>query len=636
MGDLVSYVTSQSEYSNLLESDKFKIMSVLTFALADGETINDGSTEASTYIKSAVDYAVTNGIGKIFFPYGTYLCSSPIFDSKVIPEGIEFIASGRFGGLDSAEGTIIKYTGASTCFNFQESLGTNQVGGISFDGFCFQCTNVAGTMFAFNDVTATPTDDATTQNYIRNVKFTRCSFRGEGTASVTGNAIQGLKVFELLIDETCQFSGWKRAIYLKGCDNNTISGRYSANGRHIMLEQSSTFGNGNRIDARFIGSITANGVGLAETAYALHISAPQTTIYSPFIEGNCGAGASIYVNSECISIYSPYFASIGTNWLEVGAAAADINIYSPETTGTSTKTIVYATPTYWNWSGSNQSYRVNIYNPSTRFERWLTPHPRLKIISPYSNIENFNKGNSIVDIYGEGIQRYTLSAFNLERATNIGGYTGFISGINSDTSAFNGYSLAIPATTGSLVLSLTVGKDIQPNQVVNMIIRYKNEDTPGSGTFRWVYQLNGTGVSNGAIAVSTDYTIHSEIITTATLVYGDVVTFGVYNTSDKAARVSAITLETTPTSNIKLGSAAPTADYHFNGEIVRNYAPTTAKNIEYWRCITSGTPGTWKAYGAGRGTTGERPALATGDDGYCFYDTTVNKVIMWNGSAWLA
>jgi hypothetical protein len=628
----LSQVTNASELSNLLEDDKFSILSV--FTLAEGNTINDGATEASVWIKTAVDYAVTNGIGKIVFPYGTYLCDNKIFDDDVIPEGIEFIASGKFGGLDSAEGVIIKYTGSDICFDFQEDLGTEQVGGISFDGFCFQATHIAGGMFAFNDVTALATDDNTTQNYIRNIKFKRCIFRGNGSVGVTGNAIQGLKVFEMHIDSTCEFTGWKRAVYLNNCDNNIIEGRFYLNVRHIHAEDNGSFGTSLVVDSRFLGPIIDDGVGLTEAGHQLYIDARYATIINPTIEGDAGTGSgNIYINSECVRIDSPMFATIGDTWLQLGSEATDVEIVNPRTTGGTSAAIVYATPTYWDWSGTNQAYRVTITNPSTRFERWLTPHPQLKIISPYNFIETYHKGNSILDATGESIERFTLTAFNLERATYIGGYTGFISGVNVDTSSFNGYSVAIPASTGSFVLKLVVGKDIPSTAVVHLKVRYKNDDTPGSGSLRYVVQNNGANVTNGAIAVSTSYTMHTKFVA-ATGVNGDVLTFGVYNTSDKLARVSAIEVECS-SGNARWGTVAPTSGFHFNGEMVRNAFPTTVTNIEYWRCITEGTPGTWKAYGSGRGTTAERPSLASGDDGYSYYDTNSNKMIMWNGSAWL-
>jgi hypothetical protein len=49
--------------------------------------------------------------------------------------------------------------------------------------------------------------------------------------------------------------------------------------------------------------------------------------------------------------------------------------------------------------------------------------------------------------------------------------------------------------------------------------------------------------------------------------------------------------------NVDYGPAAPTAGYHAQGELVFNSAPT-AGGMVGWSCVASGTPGTWKAFGA--------------------------------------
>lgn len=83
------------------------------------------------------------------------------------------------------------------------------------------------------------------------------------------------------------------------------------------------------------------------------------------------------------------------------------------------------------------------------------------------------------------------------------------------------------------------------------------------------------------------------------------------------------------------GTAAPTSGTHKIGKTVRNTTPTREKNITEWRNQATGTPGTWNAIGTGYGTTAERPTLTTGDRGYHYMDSTLAKVIAWNGSSWL-
>lgn len=53
-------------------------------------------------------------------------------------------------------------------------------------------------------------------------------------------------------------------------------------------------------------------------------------------------------------------------------------------------------------------------------------------------------------------------------------------------------------------------------------------------------------------------------------------------------------------------------------------------NGEAWR-DANGYPALKK-----RGTTAERPAIPSGTySGYTYYDTTLNKYILWNGTAWV-
>lgn len=56
-----------------------------------------------------------------------------------------------------------------------------------------------------------------------------------------------------------------------------------------------------------------------------------------------------------------------------------------------------------------------------------------------------------------------------------------------------------------------------------------------------------------------------------------------------------------PKSSIRIGfasaAAAPTTGTHARGEIVLNNAPTASGTIG-WVCVTAGTPGTWKTWGA--------------------------------------
>ena len=48
---------------------------------------------------------------------------------------------------------------------------------------------------------------------------------------------------------------WRRAFWLKGCDNAEIKARMAGNNRAVMIDGSGTFGNNNRINAKYIGGV---------------------------------------------------------------------------------------------------------------------------------------------------------------------------------------------------------------------------------------------------------------------------------------------------------------------------------------------------------------------------------------------
>lgn len=79
------------------------------------------------------------------------------------------------------------------------------------------------------------------------------------------------------------------------------------------------------------------------------------------------------------------------------------------------------------------------------------------------------------------------------------------------------------------------------------------------------------------------------------------------------------------------GSGAPTTGRWMSGDKVSNLNPTITKNIQYWICVSGGIPGIWRAVGVGQGTTEERPSLTSRDIGYQYFDTTMQKLLYFDG-----
>ena len=83
--------------------------------------------------------------------------------------------------------------------------------------------------------------------------------------------------------------------------------------------------------------------------------------------------------------------------------------------------------------------------------------------------------------------------------------------------------------------------------------------------------------------------------------------------------------------------AASPSDYvnPIGGSIVINENPNKTKNIQQW--IYSNELNSWLALGCGLGNTTQREnlRLTKNDSNYQFFDTTLNKIVIWNGTTWI-
>lgn len=109
---------------------------------------------------------------------------------------------------------------------------------------------------------------------------------------------------------------------------------------------------------------------------------------------------------------------------------------------------------------------------------------------------------------------------------------------------------------------------------------------------------------------------------------------------------SELTLKTANEANpvsvhsISYGKAIPTSGTNEVGNIVIN-VDSINSTIFGWLCVTRGTPGKWRPFGRQYpskdfiGSTPYRPSLTNDDEGFTFYDATLKKMILWNGTTWV-
>lgn len=536
----------------------------------------------------------TSNCKKVIAQGKTYLFDSVVIDGERCIEGLEVVGLAS-KGLDGADGTIFKYTGHAICFDFKETNGTNQCGRNLFKNITFQSTQIDGTFFEYNDITLEITDDITTPNYIREIRFENCAAYGAGTTAVTANFLQGLGVFELYTDEQFQASGWKRAFSLKGCDNCTIDGRFFSNVRCIHATRSNSFGNALTIRARFFGSAIHGGV---ETSHFIYNENMNTVVHDPFLEDDAGIDAMIYTNYFGFKMYNPFFSVLDNDIVifRLGAAAQDTYIYSPETTTDKSASVVYDTPSSWLSIVKATFHSLNklvVHDPSYRCHLWFTAHPRLTVHSVYRKDTDIQKTGRL-NINGARLSTFQLTPLNLECGEQLSGYS-FISDVVADAAGYNGYAMRLGATTYSCVAKFLIGSDLAEGQTIKVKIRYKQEDTPTTGTFRYVIEKNGVAVANGALANSNTYTLQKFSYAISGYAAGDRICIGVYNIADKYVDISSMLFETIGGMG-EIQSAAPTTGTAAVGDIVWNTVPA-AGGYMGWVCITAGSPGTWKGFG---------------------------------------
>ena len=516
------------------------------------------SVDVSAAIKAAAA-SLTYG-GDVIFPPGAYLCSSAIYASEVPPYNIRFLGMGQAGSengvayLSTDAGVVIKYTGSGTLFGIQLGLGASSYGMPHWENMLIWCSDGAANGIQMNDPTADPTLSAgTNHNYPMRPKLKNVRMRGANAgASQSGHGLSGSGIFELVIEEDCLFEDWDRGVWLHGCDNATIKGRFNGNTIHVLADAVNTFGNGLKIESRFFGDTN----GSYETQYGLHLSTDATVI-NPTMEIS---STMFYFNDKNIHVYSPILASNSGNFFELGADAVNVNIYNPIWTGTGANLYTtIATPTSWEFGSGGSNYTMTIWNPIDRLLRLLSdhPHPRIRVVTPFKSKPNcdFPTHDGYVMPANSGALRIPNKVMN--PFTFLGDYStvGLSSGFSivADSSSPYGYAFRVPATdgTGFDVSYAIVGKGIQNGDVINIRVNYIMSGTPGAGTYRVGIYKNGSPITSSALSVITAYGSQTVTYTLSGFTSGDEIEVSIYNSSvtDQTLNVADVSIYTVQAAN---------------------------------------------------------------------------------------
>lgn len=255
------------------------------------------------------------------------------------------------------------------------------------------------------------------------------------------------------------------------------------------------------------------------------------------------------------------------------------------------------------------------------------------------NMSNTFISNCIIDLCSKNAIKFSLNSLNIRIIDNY--LACLANGI--DVINFSGQNVLNNEDAGIIISNNTIKSYYSDSGACNGI-------NIGEGTYESIYILGNTISNLGGIGI---VSLNGEIthinvsnnrfkinaggyfyVLKATNKYiANNNAIDNYNNSGiKVANKMIIVADSAPTSNTKTWNA---------GDICLN-SNASVGSIIGWFCATSGSPGTWFPIGtieqyAGlkkQGTTAERPAMNQNYIGATYYDTTLKKMILWNGTAW--
>lgn len=255
------------------------------------------------------------------------------------------------------------------------------------------------------------------------------------------------------------------------------------------------------------------------------------------------------------------------------------------------------------------------------------------------NMSNTFISNCIIDLCSKNAIKFSLNSLNIRIVDNY--LACLANGI--DVINFSGQNVLNNEDAGIIISNNTIKSYYSDSGSCNGI-------NIGEGTYESIYILGNTISNLGGIGIASlnGKITHINVsdnrfkinvggyfyVLKATNKYiANNNAIDNYNNSGiKVANKMIIVANSAPTSNTKTWNA---------GDICLN-SNASAGSIIGWFCATSGSPGTWFPIGtieqyAGlkkQGTTAERPAMNRNYIGATYYDTTLKKMILWNGTTW--
>lgn len=549
-----------------------------TISLADFGYVANGVTDDLLAWQRAITAAAAAGVGIIEVPWGATGVSivSGSICNGTLPPGLRFVGIGAGSGSYRGNRPTLRYTGSGVCWNivYPSYATIDETGDWAWENMIFDATDYDATMFSFQDpLTHNPVDGAG-YSYLRNVAFRNVLAGGAGEAFTdggkqNGDFLRAAKLFHLEIDHQCFIASWRRGLWLKGCDNSRISGRFIQNNRHVMIEGSGGFGNDNMVDSRFFGPITIAGttdVDFTEPAYLLWDDAKATTVLSTFFEetadisgypaGAARATALVYLNGFGTRLLGPLFG--GAALFELGPDARECGIADPLVTIFNAGWApIINTATTTDFGYNQGDYRLTVTNPRENAQRIIGTNPRLIYFNQSKGYEALPDYSRQLTAGSAGIQPvshicHALDFWSRHHDVLFSGGAELIADATSST----GWAIKLNHSTllAGMTLRFVVGTDIQPGWF-RALIRTKGANTSWSA--RVDYDPTGANTITTVTPANSpgSYATSSQAVDGTGWVIGKEVLFQIFKNGSPAADLYADFAELRP---VAVAVTAPT------------------------------------------------------------------------------
>lgn len=315
-------------------------------------------------------------IGEIIVPHGETgrgLVSGAIVDGD-LPSGLTISGEGPNSGGEHEAGTTILFTGTGTCWAVRpQGQAPREAGRWRWRDLCFWAIDPAATLFDLNDTLSMVDPDRDPRPFIVHATFERCTLLGADRPGQRGDGLRATKAFHIVVDANCTIKGWRRGIWLRGCDNPTIAARLTGNGQNLRLEALGTFGSMAMIESRFIGPTKDCG----EPQYCVFDAAYRTTLNAPFLEGDDKPAALIYLAGQYTQLIGVTMA--GGPLFHLAPSAREIVVRDPVLNRADPRWApIVDPPESWDFGYAQAQAFMTVTGEDAAFTAVVPPHPRIQ------------------------------------------------------------------------------------------------------------------------------------------------------------------------------------------------------------------------------------------------------------------